>query len=221
MHAQDYGYGVAHTRWGLTGTVDKLALVEGMAVKYAHNREIQELVLKTVSKAGNSALDQAKVWISFCEKLPYRREPSEILRNPIKTGVERHGGDCDDLTVLALAGLRCLSLPCKAEIVANGDSEGYHIRCLVGFPPTAPKVWYVADPTWRSEKQWAMANQTAYDEGSWRHRMVTPKSKSQKSCCEACEKGKPCGSGTESLWKITTLGLSLLLLLSWSKSQTT
>ena len=220
MIDEGYGYGVAHTRLGLTGTVDKLALVEGMALKYAHNRDIQELVLRVVKDAGNSALDQAKVWVTFCENLPYRREPAEILRNPVVTGVQAHGGDCDDLTVLALAGLLCLSLPCKAEIVANGQSDGYHIRCLVGFPPTSPKVWYIADPTWRSEKEWAMMNQSAFDKGSWKSRMVTPKKGDKKACCLPCAERKPCKSN-QNPWRWATLGLSVLLLLSLSRNRTT
>ena len=189
------GYGIAHTREGLEGTVDKMALIESMALKYAQDRDIQTCVLRVIKSAGNSALDQAKVWIAYCENLPYRREIGEILRNPIETGVERLGGDCDDLTVLAMAGLLALSIPCKAQVAAFEDGTGYHIRCLVGFPPTNPAVWYIADPTWESERQWAMADQSAYDKGSWKSRMVIPSAK-EKTCCPSCEQGQPCCSKT-------------------------
>ncbi len=157
------GYSEIPTRAATEGVIDKLVLVETMADAYAHDRVFAEFVLQKVAGAGSGADRQAKVWADYVESLPYRRERAEVLRNPRQTvGVGQHqgvGGDCDDLTLAYLAGMKSLAIPCQAEILSNEDGWGFHIRAIVGLPPLNPKVWQVVDPVWRSERQWAMAGQ--------------------------------------------------------------
>lgn len=154
------GYSEIPTRGGLDGTVDKLALVEAMATDTAHDREFAEFVLQKVSRAGSAADEQAAAWCEYVESLPYRREHTEVLRDPRLVvgsgGRPATGGDCDDLVLATLAGLRSLAIPCQAEILASEDGWGFHIRAVVGLPPLNPTVWSVVDPVWRSEREWTM-----------------------------------------------------------------
>lgn len=159
------GYSEVPTRRGLDGTIDKLALVEAMATDTAHDREFAEFVLQKIARAGSAADEQAAAWSEYVESLPYRRERREVLRDPRLVvgsgGRPATGGDCDDLVVALLAGLRSLDIPCQAEIMATEDGWGFHIRAIVGLPPLRPKVWCVVDPVWQSERQWAMADRNA------------------------------------------------------------
>jgi|688.fasta_scaffold07353_12 hypothetical protein len=160
------GYAEIPTRRGMDGVLDKLALVENMADDTAHDREFAEFVLKKVAGAGSAADQQAAAWCEYVESLPYRREFAEVLRDPRQTVGSRAdssgvgvGGDCDDLTLALMAGLRSLAIPCQAEILSTEDGWGFHIRARVGFPPLKPRVWMVADPVWRSEREWTMIDQ--------------------------------------------------------------
>ncbi len=159
------GYAEVPTRKALDGTIDKLALVESMASDTAHDREFAEFVLQKVAKVGSSADEQAACWCQYVESLPYRRERAEVLRDPRLVvgsgGRIAAGGDCDDMVVAVLAGLRSLAIPCQAEIVATEDGWGFHIRALVGLPPLRPTVWTVVDPVWKSEREWTMIDKPA------------------------------------------------------------
>jgi len=154
------GYSEIPTRKGMDGVLDKLALVENMADDTAHDREFAEFVLRKVSGAGSAADEQAAAWCEYIESLPYRREFAEVLRDPRETvgsrGGKGVGGDCDDLTLALLAGLRSLAIPCQAEILATEDGWGFHIRARVGLPPMTPRLWMIADPVWKSEREWTM-----------------------------------------------------------------
>jgi hypothetical protein len=158
-------YTAAPTRVGMVGVKDKLALISAMSDKYAHNRDFAERVLHVVRNSGNGADGQVKAWESFVEGLPYRREQGEVLRNPVATAFGSHngkagsgavGGDCDDLVIATLAGLRSLGLEAVPQIIARENGDGFHIRVLVAMPPINPTHWRVIDPVWRSERQWAM-----------------------------------------------------------------
>ena len=144
------------TRERLDGCIDKLALLDALAWQQAANREFCEEVLAIVSPAGNSAAEQASFWCSHVEQLPYRREPIEQFRAPMLT--LRDGGDCDDLVLLALSGLRCLAIPCMAEALCDEEGWAFHVRLLVGLPPIRPTSWCIVDPVWQSEAQWAMVD---------------------------------------------------------------
>ena len=163
------GYSEIPTRARKEGVIDKLVLVETMADRYAHDREFAEFVLAKVAGAGSGADQQAKVWADYIESLPYRRERNEVLRDPKQTvglgrsyGSRGVGGDCDDLTLAFLAGMKSLAIPCQAEILSNEDGWGFHIRAIVGFPPLNPKVWQVVDPVYRSEREWAMMGKNPF-----------------------------------------------------------
>jgi len=80
-----FGYSVAHTRTGIQGILDKLALIESMGYEYAQDRRIQQLSLKLCRNVGNSASDIVDALESYVEGLKYRREFAEILRNPVHT----------------------------------------------------------------------------------------------------------------------------------------
>jgi len=156
-HLPAAGYALTPTREGLAGILDKKALIEATAEEYSVNRELQDLVLRAVSGAGNAADEQLWAWERFLESLPYRREPGEIIRQPTATG-SGLGGDCDDLTTLALAGCLALGIPCEAEVVADSSMNGFHVRAIAGLPPLNPEFTVVIDPVHRSEPEWAMAN---------------------------------------------------------------
>lgn len=149
------GYSLSATREGVEGILDKQALIEAMADKYSANKKLQDIVLKAVRNAGNGADEQLYAWERFLESLKYRREPGEILRNPIECATL--GGDCDDLTLLAMAGCKALGIPCMSEVVADSNLDGFHIRCVAALPPLNPKFSVVIDPVHRSEPEWAMA----------------------------------------------------------------
>jgi transglutaminase-like putative cysteine protease len=161
------GYNEVPTRAKREGVVDKLVLVESIADAYAHDRDFAEFVLRKVSSAGSGADAQARAWYEFVESIPYRREPSEVLRDPKATvgltGGKPAGGDCDDLVLALIAGLKSLAIPVQAEILSDSDGWGFHIRARVGLPPLKPQVWVVMDPVWQSERQWAMADRNPVD----------------------------------------------------------
>lgn len=155
------GYAEVRTRGRIDGAIDKAVLVEAMAADVAHDREFAEFVLRTISDVGSAADAQAARWCAYVESLPYRREHNEVLRDPRETvgagGRPASGGDCDDLVLAVLAGLRSLAIPCQAELMAGEDGWAFHIRARVGLPPLNPQTWIVVDPVWRSEREWAMA----------------------------------------------------------------
>ena len=201
------GYSEIPTRGGLDGTIDKIALVEAMATDTAHDREFAEFVLSKVSKCGSAADAQAACWAEYVESLPYRREAAEVLRDPRLVvgsgGRPATGGDCDDLVVALLAGLRSLAIPCQAEIMCTEDGWGFHIRAVVGLPPLNPRVWSVVDPVWRSEREWAMANRDARQSALLKHsQWLAPKQLA----------GEETPTTSTPKWSTATLLLGLLLL---------
>lgn len=144
-------------RHGWQGLMDKLASFSVRADK--HSKDDPWLIALARSKmapAGNAADAKFRAWEKFCEKLPYGREAGE--RVPSMEDIATEGGDCDDLTILACAGLRSQDIPCVMQILTDADGNGYHIRCLVGLPPVNPDTWIVFDPAAKSEAEWAMAN---------------------------------------------------------------
>jgi hypothetical protein len=155
------GYGQSFTRSTEKEIVDKLGLVDASATEYANNRVFADFVLRKVAKADSAAVSQIQTWVSFVESLKYRREYNEVLRNPITVagagGQPATGGDCDDLTVVVLAGLRSLAFECYPEVLANENKEGFHIRAVVGLPAVNPTEWRIVDPVWWGEKQWAQS----------------------------------------------------------------
>jgi len=173
-------YTSAPTRTGMAGVKDKLALISAMADKYAHNRDFSERVLHIIRGAGNGADHQVGAWERFVESLPYRRERGEVLRNPIATafGVKDGkiggggvGGDCDDLVIVALAGLRSIGLQAVPQIIARENGDGFHVRALVALPPINPTHWRIIDPVWKSERQWAMVSKKPKEIG-YRHTVI-------------------------------------------------
>jgi hypothetical protein len=132
-----------------------------VADSLTEDRDFNELVSRTVAKAGNAADEQVQAWSEYVEKLPYRRENGEVYRAwkeivGFDTGVPT-GGDCDDLTILLVAGLRSLGLQSVVELLTDEEGWGFHVRARVGLPPHAPTYWAVLDPVWQSEREWSMA----------------------------------------------------------------
>lgn len=156
------GYADVPTRYQDEGALDKAVVMSAIADSLTQDRDFNELVLRKVASAGNAADEQAAVWGEYCESLPYRRENGEVYRAwkevvGYDTGVPA-GGDCDDLTILLVAGLRSLGLPAAVELLADEEGWAFHVRARVGLPPHAPEYWAVLDPVWRSEREWSMAN---------------------------------------------------------------
>ena len=144
------------TRDALAGCIDKLALIDSLAWKYATDAEFAQSVLARIGSSGSAADEQAAAWCTFVGSLPYRREPVEVFRDPKET--MKFGGDCDDLTLLCVAGRHCLAIPALPEALCDEQGWAFHVRVLVGLPPTNPTVWSVVDPVWESERSWVMMN---------------------------------------------------------------
>lgn len=181
------GYSEVPTRAKIDGVIDKLVLVESSADATAHDREFAEFVLSKVAHAGSGADEQAAAWCEYVESLPYRRERGEVLRDPRLVvgsgGRPATGGDCDDLVLVTLAGIKSLDIPCQAEIMAKDDGWGFHIRARVGLPPLNPTVWCIVDPVWRSEREWAMIDKIEPKNNALAKNMqwYSPSAKSPKS----------------------------------------
>lgn len=152
-------YAEVMTRQRWDGAIDKLALLQHLASKQVQDKDFCDKVLAVVASAGNSAAAQASAWCTYVEGLRYRRDPLmvEVFRDPLVVMAEG-GGDCDDLTLLCLAGLYSLAIPCMPEALCDEEGWAFHVRVLVGLPPLRPETWTVVDPVWSSERQWAMAD---------------------------------------------------------------
>lgn len=153
-------YSDVPTRQQDTGALDKAVLMSEIADSLTTDREFCEFVMRKVAKAGNGADTQVMEWAKFCETLPYRRESGEVYRAwrecvGLETGVPA-GGDCDDLTILVVAGCRSLGLQSVVEILKDTEGWGFHVRARVGLPPHRPTYWAVVDPVWQSEREWAL-----------------------------------------------------------------
>lgn len=173
-------YSFVMARHGIVGVTDKLCQFEAMAEVWGGkvpkgatldnammaataNREFRELVISVIKPEINrTAEDQAAAWEEFCESRPYFREPGEVIANPLETA--KRGGDCDDLTVLLLAGYYCMGIEeAKAQILADDDGNGYHIRALVPVPLIGkPEGFRIVDPVWHSEMLWAKGKAKNY-----------------------------------------------------------
>jgi hypothetical protein len=135
--------------------VDKWRLVQAMAVRYGtESPEFQQLVRSKIASASSAADSQVLAWEAFCMSLPYRREAGELLANPLDSA--KHGGDCDDLVLLFLAGCVSLGIPCEPEMVCTANGWPFHIRAKVGLPPLNPTHTYYVDPVCWSERDWSM-----------------------------------------------------------------
>lgn len=144
------------TRVGREGALDKAALATALAEWTAgYNRDFLYFVRNTV-KDCKSAEDQADKWFEFCKSRTYTRELGDVFAHP-KDTIDV-GGDCDDLTMLVMAGLMAIGIPTIAEVIeVNG--HGVHIRARAGFPPHNPprdyNKWKIFDSTKESEPVWA------------------------------------------------------------------
>lgn len=135
--------------------IDKWRLVQAMAVSYGtESPELQQLVRSKIAGAPSAADAQVLAWEAFCMSLPYRREAGELLASPLDTA--KHGGDCDDLVLLFLAGCVSLGIPCEPEMVCDTEGWPFHIRAKVGLPPMSPTHSYYVDPVCWSEREWSM-----------------------------------------------------------------
>lgn len=157
------GYADVPTRGRDEGALDKAILMTEVADSLTQDRDFNEFVLRTVASAGNPADQQVAAWCEYVEKLPYRREAGEVYRAwkeivGFGTGTPT-GGDCDDLTILLVAGIRSLGMQSVVEILKDPQGWGFHVRARVGMPPHNPTRWVIVDPVWRSEREWAMVDQ--------------------------------------------------------------
>jgi hypothetical protein len=149
------GYSEAPTRLGRQGVLDKLVLIDALSDRFSEDRELHERVLRIISHTPSDADEQVWAWEKYVDSLPYRRDPAhEVFRDPRQT--IDVGGDCDDMVLLFMSGVKALGIPVLPEIVADEDGHGFHIRARVGLPPLAPEAWVIVDPVYKSEGQWAM-----------------------------------------------------------------
>lgn len=152
------------TRIGLDGAQDKAAIIMAHASWVAGtNRDFLNTVRETV-KDSKSADDQAKKWFEFCESRTYSREFGDVFAHPNDTA--KHGGDCDDTTILLLAGLLSIGIPAVPDVIMR-NGNGVHVRVRYGLPPHNPPEdmtqWKVLDPTRKSELAWVDQKASLYE----------------------------------------------------------
>lgn len=157
------GYADVPTRDKDEGALDKAILMTEVADSLSMDRDFNEFVLRKIAGAGNPADQQVAAWCAYVESLPYRRENGEVYRAwkeivGYDTGVPT-GGDCDDLTILLVGGIRSLGVQSVVEILKDQQGWGFHVRARVGMPPHNPTQWVIVDPVWQSEREWAMVDQ--------------------------------------------------------------
>ena len=151
------GYSEAPTRSGRKGVLDKLVLIDALSDRFSEDRGLHERVLRIVSRAPSDADEQVWAWEKYVDSLPYRRDPAEeVFRDPRQT--IDVGGDCDDMVLLFMSGVKALGIPVLPEIVADDEGHGFHIRARVGLPPVHPQAWVIVDPVYKSEGRWAMTH---------------------------------------------------------------
>lgn len=158
------------TRLGMDGAMDKAAILQSLATWTAQtNRDFLNLVRETV-KNKQTAEEQAETWYAFCCSRTYSREYGDVFANPQDTA--NFGGDCDDLTILCLAGLHSLGIPACPDVVLRtdpetGDKQGVHVRVRCGLPPHNPPRnvidWKIFDPSRESEKRWVGSTKEIYE----------------------------------------------------------
>jgi hypothetical protein len=200
-------YADVPTRDRHNGALDKAVLMSEIADSLTEDREFNEFVMRKVAKAGNAADEQVMEWAKFCESLPYRRESGEVYRAwrecvGLETGTPA-GGDCDDLTILVVAGLRSLGMQSMVEILKDEEGWGFHVRARVGLPPHRPTYWAVVDPVWRSEREWAMAEKPL-DQSQ----LVQQSQKQLQGQGQSFVVVPSSGSWTQSSWTTTLLTLA-------------
>lgn len=155
MNGLDHrGYVAMQPRTGLEGALDRMGLCDAMATRAALDAEVQRLALGVCVGVSSRSDDQVAAIELFLAKIPYRREPADILRDPMQ--VARYGGDCDDLAILGLALLRALSIPCVPQLMTFRDGEAFHIRLAALLPPVNPQYAYAIDPVRFSEAEWQL-----------------------------------------------------------------
>jgi hypothetical protein len=91
-----------------------LKTIEGFSTKYVH--DIPESVLNF----------KPSDFYEFVKKIPYRPDPEghELIQRPAYT--LKHGGDCDDKTVLVLAYCHYHKIPCGYSLVSDNPLKTYH-----------------------------------------------------------------------------------------------
>lgn len=152
-------YAQVQTRTGIDGAADKCALMDAAATSLTSDSAFNELVTGIVGKAGQAADEQAMAWYEYVAARKYIRDPLEWELYRSWQDVVKSGGDCDDLTIVLLGGLRSIGIQCFTEILTDEQGNGYHVRARVGLPPHAPVYWGIMDPVWQTERTWVMADQ--------------------------------------------------------------
>lgn len=155
------------TRTGLNGAKDKAATIYALASWTAQtNRDFLNKVREVVNGI-DSAEAQVDKWFKYCCSRTYTREFGDVFSHPNDT--LKHGGDCDDLTILLLAGIMALGIPACPDVVMR-DGNGVHVRVRVGFPPHSPpsdiSKWKMLDPSADSESRWINTNKPLYKPNS-------------------------------------------------------
>ncbi len=152
------------TRVGESGARDKAAIITSLAQWTAQtNREFLQKVREIV-KDEKTAEGQVKVWFDSCCNRTYNREFGDVFAHPSDT--MNRGGDCDDLTILLLAGLMSIGIPCCPDVVMR-NGNGVHVRVRCGLPPHNPpkdmSKWIVLDPSKESERIWVGGKKSLYN----------------------------------------------------------
>lgn len=147
------------TRTGLEGAKDKAATIYSLASWTAQtNRDFLNRVREAI-KGYDLAESQVDHWFELCCNKTYSREYGDVFAHPNDT--DDHGGDCDDATILLLAGILAMGIPACPDVILrniDGKRNGVHVRVRVGFPPHSPPKdlaqWKIYDPSRASESRW-------------------------------------------------------------------
>jgi hypothetical protein len=186
-------YAAYDERTGHEGLVDKLAMMEAAAQRHARaNAQFRTGVLRVIALdpgvwrhvdpdgfvrrrleqitgRGDGADEQVRRLEAYMRLIRYVREVGEIVQAPdwllgfVDDDTPPLGGDCDDLAIAFHAACVAIEVPSLLQILTDEQGRGFHIRNLVGLPPTRPQGWLVIDLVDQSEGRWAMSGRSVYE----------------------------------------------------------
>ena len=153
--------------WKSMADPERLKFLRKISMMRGRDPRIASLAVDIIKKANVKPRDfkgQSAAllrWVQDPKNVYYVNEPGERLQDPIYTLKVKYA-DCDDQVLLLCALFESIRLPwrlviagkCKGKKVRFIEGGRYplgctwfHIYCMVGTPPFAPKKWYFCETT--------------------------------------------------------------------------